>query len=220
MAEEMREVEEELEEDSELNGGNTITLETIEEGRASRPLTSGPLTNSLAAGREDSPADRGRTGARGREPRRSSRSRSRPAINISSLPGVGPLKDSQAITQARHAVRTSLQMMTSPVFAQAFVLTFLGEWGDRSQITTIAMAGAHVSLGVGACIYNLPPRVVSLTPVCACYRIRYNPRTQRVHVVSSDGWAMGLHKAVSQAHHVHWCGFIFHLRHPLRCRGI
>ncbi|EGW33038.1 uncharacterized protein SPAPADRAFT_60355 [Spathaspora passalidarum NRRL Y-27907] len=28
----------------------------------------------------------------------------------------------------------------SPVFIQVFVMTFLGEWGDRSQIATIAMA--------------------------------------------------------------------------------
>ena len=41
--------------------------------------------------------------------------------------------------------RNALQVLTNPVFAQAFILTFLGEWGDRSQITTIAMAGAHVS---------------------------------------------------------------------------
>jgi len=38
-----------------------------------------------------------------------------------------------------------------PVFVQAFTLTFLAEWGDRSQIATIALATQHnpfmVSLG-------------------------------------------------------------------------
>jgi putative Ca2+/H+ antiporter (TMEM165/GDT1 family) len=31
-----------------------------------------------------------------------------------------------------------------PVVVQSFVLTFLGEWGDRSQIATIALGAAHV----------------------------------------------------------------------------
>ncbi|CAO1638683.1 unnamed protein product [Sympodiomycopsis kandeliae] len=31
----------------------------------------------------------------------------------------------------------------SPILAQSFILTFLGEWGDRSQIATIALAAAH-----------------------------------------------------------------------------
>ena len=31
----------------------------------------------------------------------------------------------------------------SPTFSQAFLLSFLGEWGDRSQITTVALAATH-----------------------------------------------------------------------------
>ena len=41
--------------------------------------------------------------------------------------------------------RNLSSLVFGPVFVQAFVLTFLGEWGDRSQIATIALAAAHVS---------------------------------------------------------------------------
>ena len=40
--------------------------------------------------------------------------------------------------------RNFCSLFLGPVFVQAFVLTFLGEWGDRSQISTIALATAHV----------------------------------------------------------------------------
>jgi putative Ca2+/H+ antiporter (TMEM165/GDT1 family) len=30
------------------------------------------------------------------------------------------------------------------ICVQTFILTFLGEWGDRSQIATIALGAAHV----------------------------------------------------------------------------
>lgn len=36
----------------------------------------------------------------------------------------------------------------SPVFVQCFTLTFLAEWGDRSQIATIALAAAKDPFGV------------------------------------------------------------------------
>ncbi|KAJ8593652.1 UPF0016-domain-containing protein [Rhizopogon salebrosus TDB-379] len=40
-------------------------------------------------------------------------------------------------------VRNFCSLILGPVFVQAFVLTFLGEWGDRSQIATIALGAAH-----------------------------------------------------------------------------
>ncbi|KAG1718219.1 hypothetical protein EDB19DRAFT_1651109 [Suillus lakei] len=40
-------------------------------------------------------------------------------------------------------VRNFCSLILGPVFVQSFVLTFLGEWGDRSQIATIALGAAH-----------------------------------------------------------------------------
>lgn len=37
-------------------------------------------------------------------------------------------------------IQNLASLMLSPVWIQVFVMTFLGEWGDRSQIATIAMA--------------------------------------------------------------------------------
>lgn len=48
-------------------------------------------------------------------------------------------------TTIKEGLRNFCSLFLGPVFVQAFILTFLGEWGDRSQISTIALGAAHVS---------------------------------------------------------------------------
>ena len=44
--------------------------------------------------------------------------------------------------RAGSGVINLLNWLFSPVFVQTFIMTFLGEWGDRSQIATITLAAA------------------------------------------------------------------------------
>ena len=43
--------------------------------------------------------------------------------------------------------------LLSPIFLQAFSLTFLAEWGDRSQITTIILGAREVGITVLVIVY-------------------------------------------------------------------
>ncbi|KAI8907244.1 hypothetical protein EDD86DRAFT_178509, partial [Gorgonomyces haynaldii] len=51
-------------------------------------------------------------------------------------------KAKENMTFAQRTVE-SLKQIMSPVWLEAFVLTFVAEWGDRSQIATVALAGAE-----------------------------------------------------------------------------
>lgn len=58
--------------------------------------------------------------------------------------------EQECIETSRSKLLMCWNTCTSPVFAEAFVLTFLAEWGDRSQIATIILAAVRDPYTVSA----------------------------------------------------------------------
>ncbi|KAL3689140.1 hypothetical protein R1sor_015449 [Riccia sorocarpa] len=50
--------------------------------------------------------------------------------------------------QKKNTFRRFFGRFCTPIFLEAFILTFLAEWGDRSQIATIALASHKNAVGV------------------------------------------------------------------------
>lgn len=129
--EEMREAEEEIEEDdAKADGtgatapdGHAVALEELERGEAEVEVDIGE------AGRGRSNGDA--VIARKARSRSASRTRQKRMSTMESV---------------TEGARNFFSLLLGPVFVQAFALTFLGEWGDRSQIATIALGAAHVRL--------------------------------------------------------------------------
>ncbi|KAM0816546.1 hypothetical protein AB5N19_02348 [Seiridium cardinale] len=77
---------------------------------------------------------------------RKSRSQSRfptPPRSPSTSPGRSPSPRGGLVGNVGAGMSNLFSLLLSPAWVQTFVMTFLGEWGDRSQIATIAMAAGQ-----------------------------------------------------------------------------
>ncbi|CAL8098000.1 unnamed protein product [Calicophoron daubneyi] len=63
-------------------------------------------------------------------------------------PELGRIGPSASPPGLRVRVREFFKRAFSPVLAESFILTFLAEWGDRSQLTTIVLAATKSASGV------------------------------------------------------------------------
>lgn len=117
---EMQEVEMELEEKEALARA---------QGRRRSSIT--PYALEMGLGRSS-----------GRKPRPASRIAS-PPRSASSSPDRSRTPPTSTLQSALGGLNNLSSLLLSPAWVQTFVMTFLGEWGDRSQIATIAMAAGQ-----------------------------------------------------------------------------
>ncbi|KAI0195638.1 hypothetical protein EV127DRAFT_155035 [Xylaria flabelliformis] len=80
--------------------------------------------------------------ARDRKPRPTSRFPT-PPRSPSMSPARSPSPRGGIVSEVTVGLSNLLSLLLSPAWVQTFVMTFLGEWGDRSQIATIAMAAGQ-----------------------------------------------------------------------------
>ncbi|KAI4722860.1 UPF0016-domain-containing protein [Aureobasidium sp. EXF-10727] len=120
VGEEMQEVEAELEEKEHL---------ARKEGR--RRSSVSPYVLEAGRGR--------RSGSRHKFPARAQS----PSSDSSRSPSPSGRGAKASVSNALGGLNNLLGLLLSPAWVQTFVMTFLGEWGDRSQIATIAMAAGQ-----------------------------------------------------------------------------
>ena len=116
-----------------------------------------------------------------------------------------PRSATQTMKSYAEAARNFFSYLLGPVFVQSFVLTFLGEWGDRSQISTIALAAADVSpyLSPASCYSRLcltsGLRARVSEPVCRC--ARYDCRPLVLYSACRHGRSVCIHQNIRET----WC---------------
>lgn len=120
IGDEMREVESEIEEKEaeaarfNRRNSNTPSPWTLESGRKAR------VNSNRLPAPPDSPPD-----------------------SPDSLRARSPIGSGGSFSSAFNGAQNLFSLLLSPAWVQTFVMTFLGEWGDRSQIATIAMAAGQ-----------------------------------------------------------------------------
>lgn len=87
-------------------------------------------------------ADALEMGLNGRGSRAKGRLGSHPR-SPSQSPSRNPLRKSGSVGGFLGGASNLCGLLIGPIWVQTFVMTFLGEWGDRSQIATIAMAAGQ-----------------------------------------------------------------------------
>jgi len=64
---------------------------------------------------------------------------------MQSTGAVADVESNVTVSSRISSMRRFLKLLMSHIFAQSCMLTFLAEWGDRSQISTIILAARDVS---------------------------------------------------------------------------
>jgi putative Ca2+/H+ antiporter (TMEM165/GDT1 family) len=115
--------------------------------------------------------------------------------------------------QGKSTFRRIFSRFCTPIFLESFVLTFLAEWGDRSQIATIAVCLISLSKPTSQ---MCPCPIISILTCCmfqnaagyaqeccGCCR-RSNVGAHHLHVIRSGGWQHAGVEDISGHSSHHW----------------
>lgn len=193
--EELREVQKEVEDAEEKTSSTTSTarrLEEAEEGNSASPI------HSLVASAGGSTGKLSLTNRRSKE--------------RADKAGFKSLKD---------GVVNLANLFLNPILVQTFIMTFLAEWGDRSQISTIALAAAHVSRFFARMEHSLPDKhKCQNSSHCPSERLhrhhRHRPRPPDVHRSSRPRRAVPGHKDLCKTRHARRGSPLPHLWNRIR----